>query len=129
MASANQTATFKPLRPVKYHRQSGAGWLTWMVIPSWLVSLAFHFAFLVLAAYSIYRPAGFGSRDGRDTFDGIIAEQWGAAPGLAGGGTGQTAGVGEGVDLGPGENRSRDRAGDAAADGNANAPASAARQV
>ncbi len=129
MASVPQTATLKPLRPVKYHRQSAAGWLTWMVIPSWLVSLAFHITLLVLAAYSIYRPVGFGSRHGRDGFDGIIAEQWGAAPGFAGGGTGQPAGVGEGVDLGPGDNRSRDRAANAAADGKADAPASAERQV
>jgi hypothetical protein len=114
------------LRPVKYHRHVVVGWLTWMVIPSWLASLAFHITLLVLAAYSIYRPVGFGNRDGRGEFDGIIAEQWGAAPGLAGGGTGQPAGVGDGVDLGPGENRrSRDRAGDAAADAKADASAAA----
>src|SRR6516165_3339146 len=119
MASVPHTATFKPLRPVKYHRQSGVGWLTWMLIPSWLVSLAFHVALLVMAAYTMYRPIGFGSGDGKAQFDGIIAQQWGAAPGQLGGGTGQPAGVGAGIDLGPGENRSSDRAGGAAAEGQA----------
>src|SRR5260370_40438659 len=119
MASVPQTAILKPVRPVKYHRQSGVGWLTWMVIPSWLVSLAFHITLLVLAAYSIYRPVGFGNRDGREGFDGIIAEQWGAAPGLVGGGTGQPAGVAEGLGLGPRTSRARHRAVDAATDGDA----------
>jgi len=89
-------------------------WLAWIAIPSWLVSLAFHVILIVAAAYTIYRPVGFGSPDGSQEFVGIYAEQWGGAAGLPGDGTGQPEGPGVGVHLGPAEDAARDRAGDGA---------------
>ncbi len=76
-------------------------WLSWIAIPSWLISLAVHVSLFVAAAFTIYRPTGLGSPNGSNDIDGIFAEQWGGAAGLPGDGTGQPIGAGSGIHLGP----------------------------
>ena len=50
---------------------------------------------VVAAAYTVYKPVGFGSPDGSKEFTGIIGE-WGGSAGLAGGGYGTTRRAGRG---------------------------------
>ncbi len=116
MASVPQAVRPPVRRPTERHYVDTLAWLGWIAIPSWLVSLAVHIMLLVAAAYTVYRPMGFGNPNGSQEFDGIIVGQWGAAAGLPGGGTGQPAGPAVGIHLGPGEDASRDRAGGAGAE-------------
>lgn len=101
MASVPQAVRAPLPRPAKRHYEDSLRWLAWITIPSWLVSLAVHVSLFVAAAFTIYRPAGFGSPNGSKDFDGIFAEQWGDSGGLPGNGTGQPIGPGMGIHLGP----------------------------
>src|SRR5258708_4299072 len=112
MASISQAAGVRTLSPPVYRRHEALVWFGWIAVPSWLVSLAFHVALMVVAAYSIHRPGGFGNPGAPEGFDGIFAQQWGGAAGLLGDGTGQPTGSGVGIHLGPAENAASDPAGD-----------------
>ena len=93
MASVPQAVRAPVSRPVERRYVDTLAWLGWIAIPSWLVSLAIHVLLLVAAAYTVYRPVGFGSLGGSKDFDGIIVGQWGGAAGLPGHGTGQPVGA------------------------------------
>jgi hypothetical protein len=120
MASVPQAVRASVPRPAPRRHVDSLRWLGWIAIPSWLVSLAFHIVLLVAAAYTVYKPVGFGSPDGSAEFTGIIG-QWGGAAGPPGEGTGQPAGPDVGIHLGQGEENQQDKAGDrpGAADGDA----------
>ncbi len=101
MASVPQAVRALIPRPAQRRYEDSLRWLGWIAIPSWLVSLAVHVSLFIAAAFTIYRPAGFGSPNGSKDFDGIFAQQWGDSAGLPGDGTGQPVGPGSGIHLGP----------------------------
>jgi len=124
MASVPQAVRAPAPRPAPRRYVDSLRWLGWIAIPSWLVSLAFHIVLIVAAAYTVYKPVGFGSPDGSTEFTGIMG-QWGGAAGLPGEGTGQPAGEAVGIHLGPGDENTQDKAGDGpgAAEGDSKAAA------
>ena len=81
MASVPQAVRAPAPRPAPRRYVDSLRWLGWIAIPSWLVSLAFHIVLIVAAAYTVYKPVGFGSPDGSTEFTGIMG-QWGGAAGL-----------------------------------------------
>src|SRR5262249_59536869 len=97
MASVPQAVRAPAQRPLQRRYVDSVRWLAWIAIPSWLVSLAFHVILIVAAAYTIYRPVGFGNPDGSHEFVGIYAEQWGGAAGFPGGGPGGRPAAGAGT--------------------------------
>jgi hypothetical protein len=126
MATATQPVRTSAPRPATRRYVDSLRWLSWIAIPSWLLSLALHMVLIVAAAYTVYKPVGFGSPEGSTEFNGIIG-QWGGSAGLLGDGTGQPTGEGVGIHLGPGEDDAKDKAGDGpgTADGASKAAATA----
>ncbi|HLJ11910.1 MAG TPA: hypothetical protein VKU82_12010, partial [Planctomycetaceae bacterium] len=87
---------------VDHRRGDPAGWIGWIVIPSWLLSLALHTALLCVMAFVLHRPSGFGTSGFGDGETGIYAGLGnGTAPGLPGDGTGLPIGETVGIFDGP----------------------------
>src|SRR5207245_3563920 len=107
---ATHKAKPRAIPRMEYRRDDRSVSVGWIVIPSWLLSLALHVAALCLMAFTVYRPVGFGKSGAGETDTGIYAGL-GTGPGLPGDGTGQPPGPGMGIFSGPAQ--------DAAADGNA----------